>query len=168
MSASPLSRPAPLLSVIVVAVALDQLVKWLVEQNLPFQSLVPVLPVLGLYRTYNQGIAFSFLAGSSVWVLLVLTFCVIAFVLYLWRKTPADRWLSHLGYALIIGGAIGNLIDRVLLGHVVDYILFHTATWSFAVFNLADSFITVGAAAVILDELLAARSPKSSEKSGEP
>jgi len=168
LSASPLSRPVPLAAVIVLAVVLDQLVKWLVEQNLPFHSLVPILPMLGFYRTYNQGIAFSFLAGSSIWLLLVLTFCVIGFVLYLWRKTAADRWLSQLGYALIIGGAIGNLIDRVLLGHVVDYILFHTATWSFAVFNLADSFITVGAGAVILDELLAARSPRGSGERGEP
>lgn len=168
MRASFLSRPLPLVSVIVLAVALDQLVKWLVEETLPFQSLVPVLPVLGLYRTYNQGIAFSFLAGSSIVVLLGLTVCVIAFVLYLWRKTAADRWLSHLGYALIIGGAIGNLIDRAILGHVVDYVLFHTATWSFAVFNLADSFITVGAGAVILDEVLAARGPRRSEEHREP
>ena len=58
------------------------------------------------------------------------------------------------GYALIIAGAIGNLVDRLLFGYVIDYVLFYTATWSFAVFNLADSFITIGAGLVILDELL--------------
>ena len=60
---------------------------------------------------------------------------------------------QHLGYALIIAGAIGNLIDGLLLGYVIDYVLFHLPNWSFAVFNLADSFITIGAAAIILDEL---------------
>ena len=79
---------------------------------------------------------------------------IVAFVLYLWRRTAKDRWLAHLGYALIIAGAIGNLVDRFTYGHVIDYILFHTETWSFAVFNLADSFITVGAGCVILDEML--------------
>ena len=84
---------------------------------------------------------------------MALTVVVVGFVLYLRYRTGAERWLAHLGYALIIGGAIGNMLDRALLGHVVDYVLFHTETWSFAVFNLADSFITVGAAAVIVDEL---------------
>jgi signal peptidase II len=150
----------PLACVVALAVVLDQIVKWLVETSLPFQQAVPVLPMLALYRTYNRGIAFSFLWGSSIWALIALTFCVVIFVLYLWRRTGKDRWLAHLGYALIIGGALGNLIDRATLGHVVDYVLFHTATWSFAVFNLADSFITVGAVAVVLDELLAMRAPK--------
>ncbi|WP_181408124.1 signal peptidase II [Pararhizobium mangrovi] len=157
MRRSVLSRPAPLAGVIVLAVALDQLVKWLVETHLPFHRPVDVLPMLSLFRTYNSGIAFSFLSGAGIGVLLVLTFCVIAFVLYLWRRTESRRWLSHLGYALIVGGAIGNLIDRALLGHVVDYVLVHTENYAFAVFNLADSFITVGACAVLIDELLGMR-----------
>jgi signal peptidase II len=74
-------------------------------------------------------------------------------VLWLWRRTSKERWLAHLGFALIIAGALGNLVDRFLYGHVIDYVLFHTETWSFAVFNLADSFISVGAVAVILDEM---------------
>lgn len=154
MKPSLLSRPVPFCAVVVFAVLLDQLVKRLVEATLPYRELVPVVPMLGLFRTYNRGIAFSFLTGSSIWALMALTAAVIAFVLYLRFRTGKERWLSHLGYALIIGGAIGNMIDRAVLGHVVDYVLFHTATWSFAVFNLADSFITVGAAAVILDEIL--------------
>ncbi len=59
-----------------------------------------------------------------------------------------------IGFALIVGGAVGNLIDRAVYGHVIDYILFHTPVWSFAVFNLADAFITVGAVAVLLEEFL--------------
>ena len=68
------------------------------------------------------------------------------------RAEKAQR-LAHLGFALIIGGALGNVIDRVSYGHVIDYVLFHTPVWSFAVFNLADAFITIGAMLVIADEL---------------
>ncbi|TIN00177.1 MAG: signal peptidase II, partial [Mesorhizobium sp.] len=61
---------------------------------------------------------------------------------------------TRIGFALIVGGALGNLFDRVIYGHVIDYILFHTPIWSFAIFNLADAFIAVGAVVVVLDELI--------------
>ena len=157
MKPSVFSRPAAFGAVVLLAVALDQIVKRIVQAELPYREPVPVAPMLALYRTDNSGIAFSFLTGSSIWMLMALTAAVVGFVLYLRYRTGGDRWLAHLGYALIIGGAVGNMLDRALLGHVVDYVLFHTATWSFAVFNLADSFITVGAAAVMLDELLGMR-----------
>jgi signal peptidase II len=75
-------------------------------------------------------------------------------VLYLATRTPAAHVLARIGFALIIGGAVGNLIDRAVYGHVIDYILFHTPVWSFAVFNLADAFISVGAALIVFDELI--------------
>ncbi|MEQ8482146.1 MAG: signal peptidase II [Hoeflea sp.] len=166
MSASILGRPGPMLATVAGAVALDQAIKYLVESRLPFHEVVPVLPMLSLYRTWNEGIAFSLLKDLPDSGLSILTLAVIAFVLYLWRRTPAERTLAHLGFALIIGGALGNLIDRAVYGHVVDYILFHTQTWSFAVFNLADSFISVGAALIVLDELIAAlRERKSKNRS---
>lgn len=161
-----LSRLAPFCGVVALAVVMDQIVKRMVDAWLPYDRMVPVAPMLAFFRTYNRGIAFSFLTGSSIWALIVLTLCVVAFVLYLRHRTAPQRWLSHLGYALIIGGAIGNLVDRVVLGHVIDFILFHTATWSFAVFNLADSFITIGAAAVILDELFGTHRRESGEEQG--
>jgi signal peptidase II len=71
---------------------------------------------------------------------------------------------ARLGFALIVGGAIGNLIDRVTLGYVIDYFLFHTSTWSFAVFNLADAFITVGAGLVVLQEVLDWRRERDTAK----
>ena len=154
MTSSPLSRIFPMLTLVAGAVALDQVIKWLVETKLPFHELVPVIPMIALYRTWNEGIAFSLLQGLPDTGLIVLTALVIAFVTYLWWRTPPERSIAHLGYALIIGGAVGNLIDRAVYGHVVDYILFHTETWSFAVFNLADSFISVGAGLIVLDELL--------------
>ncbi|WP_083220237.1 signal peptidase II [Hoeflea olei] len=141
-------------ALVAAAVGLDQAIKWLVETHLPFHEIVPVMPMLALYRTWNEGIAFSLLKGLPDTGLIVLTTVVIVFVAYLWWRTPGNRIIAHLGYALIIGGALGNLIDRAVYGHVVDYILFHTQTWSFAVFNLADSFISIGAALIVLDELL--------------
>ncbi|MFB9949918.1 signal peptidase II [Rhizobium puerariae] len=149
-----LSRPLVALIVIVVAVVLDQAVKIAVEAYLPMEEAVPLLPVLALYRTYNLGVAFSLLSGMEREFIVGMRVLIVAFVLWLWRRTPKDRPFAHAGFALIIAGAIGNLIDGFVYGHVIDYILFHTATWSFAVFNLADSFITIGAGLVILDELL--------------
>lgn len=151
------SRPLPIAVFIVLALAADQLIKYLVETYLPFNEAVPVVPMLALYRTYNYGVAFSMLSGMEGWFIVGMRLVVVAFVLWLWRRTPKDRFFAHFGYALIIAGALGNLVDRLIFGYVIDYILFYTQTWSFAVFNLADSFITVGAGAIILDELLQAK-----------
>jgi signal peptidase II len=144
----------------ILLVLLDRFTKYQVEQSLPFHEVVEVFPFLAWYRTYNQGIAFSFLSGMNDVLLIVLTLVILLFVIWLWKNSDRWRWLARLGYALITAGAIGNLFDRVFLGHVVDFILFHIGNWSFAVFNLADVFISVGAAAVILDELLKGTSQK--------
>lgn len=151
------SRPLPILVFVVLAVLADQLIKVAVEAYLPLQEAVHVVPMLALYRTYNLGVAFSMLSGMEGWFIVTMRLAIVAFVLWLWRKTPGDRWLAHLGFAMIIAGAVGNLLDRFFYGHVVDYILFYTQTWSFAVFNLADSFITLGAGCVILDEFFGAK-----------
>lgn len=164
MTISPLSRVGPMLTLVTVAVGLDQIIKWLVETRLPLHESVPVMPMFALYRTWNEGIAFSFLRGMPDTALIALTALVIAFVIYLWRNTPPTRAIAHFGYALIIGGAVGNLIDRAIYGHVVDYIQFHTATWSFAIFNLADSFISVGAGLIVLDELFATMRDRKAQK----
>lgn len=141
-----------------VAVVLDQWIKYLVETRLVLHEQVDILPFLALYRTYNTGIAFSMLSSFGDTGLIVVSLAVIAFVLYLASRSTRDQWLARLGFALIIGGAIGNLIDRATYGHVIDYILFHTPVWSFAVFNLADAFITIGAVAVLLEEFFGWRS----------
>lgn len=148
------SRPGPAVALIIVALIADQIIKLLVEAYLPLQEMVPVMPFWALYRTYNLGVAFSMLSGMEGWFIVTMRLAIVGFVIWLWRKTDADRTFAHLGFALIIAGAAGNILDRFLYGHVIDYILFHTDSWSFAVFNLADSFITIGAGCVILDELL--------------
>jgi signal peptidase II len=137
-----------LLAIIIFAVASDQIIKYLVETGMDYQQQIDVLPFLALFRVHNNGIAFSMLSGMHDLALIGLTVIVIAFVSYLWWST-----ISRIGFALIIGGAIGNLIDRSLLGYVVDYILFHLPSWSFAVFNLADAYISVGAALVVIEEI---------------
>jgi signal peptidase II len=151
------SRPVPILIFVVLAVLADQAIKMAVEAYLPLQELVPVIPYLGLYRTYNLGVAFSMLDDMGSSFIIGMRVVIVAFVLWLWRRTPKDRAFAHAGFAFIIAGAFGNIIDKLVYGHVVDYILFYTQTWSFAVFNLADSFITVGAGCVILDEILGSR-----------
>jgi signal peptidase II len=149
-----LSRPAVAIGLIVVLLCLDQAVKYAVEVMLPMHQLVPVIPMLGLYRTHNLGVAFSMLSHLDSWVIIVLRLVIVAFVAWLWRNTRPDHHFAQVGYCLIIAGAFGNIIDRFTYGYVVDYVLFHTETWSFAVFNLADSLITVGAGLILLQELL--------------
>jgi signal peptidase II len=139
--------------ILVLAVASDQIVKYLVETGMDYRQQIDILPFLALFRVHNDGIAFSMLSDLHDTALIVLTLAVIGFVSYLWWTTAAARWISRAGFALIIGGALGNLIDRSLHGYVIDYVLFHLPSWSFAVFNLADAYISIGAALVILEEL---------------
>ena len=149
------------------AIALDQWVKYLVETGLVLHEKVDVLPFLALYRTYNTGVAFSMFEWVGDKGLMIMSVAVIAFVLFLAKRTDPSQVMARIGFCLIIGGAIGNLIDRAIYGHVIDYILFHTPVWSFAVFNLADAFISVGAFIVVLDEFLNWRGQKPEEPSGD-
>ncbi|MBL8580959.1 MAG: signal peptidase II [Rhizobiaceae bacterium] len=153
---------------IAVAVALDQWIKSLVENGLPLHEKVDLLPFLALYRTYNTGVAFSMFSGLGDVGLTIVSLGVIAFVSFLALRTSPSQTFARAGFALIIGGALGNLIDRAIHGHVIDYILFHTPVWSFAVFNLADIFISVGAFLVVLQEFLHWRQERKAAPDGEP
>jgi signal peptidase II len=154
------ARPLPICIFIIAAVILDQVIKYLVEVELPFQQVVPVIPFWALYRTWNEGVAFSFLSGVNGWVIVGMRLLIVAFVLYWWRNAPKHASLLHLGFCMIVAGAIGNIVDRFIYGHVIDYILFYTETWSFAVFNLADALISVGAVAVGIWEIFLQRKKK--------
>lgn len=147
-----------------ILVVIDQASKYWVETSLPFQESVRAAPFLSWFRTYNEGVAFSFLSSMNDWVLVGFTVLIILFVLWLWRQTSADRFLSHWGFAFVLGGAFGNLIDRAVLGYVVDFIQFHTETWSFAIFNLADIFINIGAGLIIFDELFGQKLLRKNKK----
>ena len=158
-----MSQRATLWSVLIIvfAVTSDQYIKFLVESGMDYNQQIDLLPFLALYRTHNEGIAFSMLSWLHDGGLVAMTVAVIGFVSYLWWTTAPERVISRIGFALIIGGALGNLIDHSLLGYVVDYILFHLPSWSFAVFNMADVYISTGAALIILDELVQWRKSRS-------
>lgn len=147
--------------VTLIAVVFDQGIKRLVENGLEMQQKVDLLPFLALYRTYNTGVAFSMFSSIGDRGLVIMSLLVSGFVLYLATRTEPSQAFARTGFALIIGGALGNLIDRSVYGYVIDYILFYTPVWSFAIFNLADVFITIGAGLVILEEVLAWRRERS-------
>lgn len=155
-------RFLPLIMIALSAAILDQWIKYLVETGLPMHVPVPVVPFLALFRTHNTGIAFSMFADLGSIGLIAMTLAVIAFITVIALRTDPAQRLARIGFALIIGGAIGNLIDRIWHGYVVDYVLFHLPSWSFAVFNLADVFISIGAALVVWEEFLVWRRTRRS------
>lgn len=159
-----MSRLSRALLLVGALALVDQLIKGLVVLTMPLGSAIEILPFLALFHTRNEGIAFSFLSGFHGWGLALISTVVLGFIAWLWRGTPPERRWSHWGFALVAGGAVGNLVDRVALGYVVDYVYFHTPVWSFAVFNLADAFITVGAVLILLDEVWFSRERKRADE----
>ena len=131
------------IAVVLAVVGADQAAKALAEANLPFARAIDLMPFLALYRVHNTGIAFSMFAGSGV-MLTLLILAVSAIVIAFWVRTHDGGRVAAIGFALILGGAIGNLIDRLRLGHVVDFLLLHIGDWTLFVFNLADAALTLG------------------------
>lgn len=136
------------LGISALVVALDQLTKWYVTTTLALGERVEVLPIFSWVRWHNDGAAFSILAGSGGWqrwffVLLAVAFTL--FILYELRKLPTGDRLMGLVYGLILGGALGNGIDRLLHGYVVDFLRFHYDRWGFPAFNVADIALFCGA-----------------------
>jgi signal peptidase II len=155
----------PWLPVTVAVIVLDQMVKLWVVAHLALYGTVRVLPVLDVTLTYNRGAAFSFLAGASGWQkwLFAGLAVVVAAGIMLWlrRLNGRTQRLLCLSLTLIMGGALGNLIDRLRIGHVVDFIIAHWHGVYFPwAFNIADSAITVGATLLLIDALLESRGPK--------
>jgi signal peptidase II len=144
-----------LLSALVVLA--DQLSKSYITSHYGEFEFTTLLPILDITRMHNVGAAFSFLATASGWqrwLFISLAVIVsIGIVVWLYRM-PRSHGLLACGLALVLGGAIGNVIDRIRLGAVVDFIHFHWDRAYFPAFNIADSAITVGAACLILDALL--------------
>lgn len=151
------SRPrlAPWLAIAAVVVVLDQITKVLISQSFSYGESYPVTSFFNLVLVYNKGAAFSFLASQGGWQRYFFTaVSVIASVVIVYLlKKHGDKPLFSWALALILGGAVGNLIDRVLYGHVIDFLDFHAAGWHWPAFNIADCAIFIGAALFILDEL---------------
>jgi signal peptidase II len=140
-------------------VVLDQLSKTLVLGSFQLNDSRTVTSWFNLVRVHNTGAAFSFLAGASGWqrwFFVGLGTLASAFIVWMLKKHPGQK-LFCFAVTMIMGGAIGNVIDRLLHGYVVDFIQVHYGGWYFPSFNLADSAITLGAVCLILDELLRVR-----------
>ena len=150
-----------------VVLILDQASKWIADALLGSHDTVPLLPFLALRKAYNPGAAFSFLSDASGWqrwFFVGLALLVIGvLVVWLWRLPRGENRLA-LALALILGGAAGNLVDRVLYGHVIDFIDFFYRDWHWPTFNIADSAITIGAALLLLDAFLGRRAALSAGK----
>ena len=141
-------------------IGMDQVTKQIAEAQLTPHQAVNLLPYFDWYLTYNTGAAFSLLADAGGWQrwLFTVIAIVISFVIVQWlRKLPASETLTALSLSLILGGAIGNLIDRILLGHVIDYIQVWLGSYPFPAFNLADAAISVGAVLLILSSFFSRR-----------
>jgi len=139
--------------------ALDQITKHWISAMLQASDTVTVTSFFKLVLWFNTGAAFSFLAGGGGWQrLLFIAIAVAAILVILWLlyKHP-EQSLFCAGLSLILGGAVGNLWDRILHGHVVDFLLFHAGGWYWPAFNIADSAITVGAVVIIFDGFISNR-----------
>jgi signal peptidase II len=148
------THPAAWLWLSLGVIALDQATKFLATRFLELYERVEVLPVLDFTLLHNTGAAFSLLAGASGWqrwffIGLALTVSAVLMV-WIWR-TPRGEKLLPLSLSLILGGALGNVIDRIVHGYVVDFIHAHWGAAYFPAFNIADSAITIGAGLLILD-----------------
>ncbi len=144
-----------------LTILLDLGVKFWVSATLVYNQPVTLLPVFDLRLLHNTGAAFSFLAseaGWQRWLFAAIALVVVVLILRWLRQTPKSARVLASGYSLILGGALGNLFDRIVHGYVVDFISVHYAGWYFPAFNIADSAITLGAAALIFDMLFLAKS----------
>ena len=144
---------APWYALAALAVVLDQLTKYWVSASFGYGEARAVTGFFNLVLTHNQGAAFSFLASASGWqrgFFIGIALIAIVVISVLLARHAGDK-LFCLSLALILGGAIGNVLDRIALGYVVDFLDVHIAGWHWPAFNLADSAITVGAVLLVVD-----------------
>ena len=149
----------PWLALAALVVVADQLTKTLILHAFRLGDSTTVTGFFNLVRVHNTGAAFSFLAGASGWqrwFFVGIGVAATVFIVWMLRSHGGQR-LFATALALILGGAVGNVVDRLLHGYVVDFLQFHWGGWYFPSFNVADSAITVGAVLLIVDELLRVR-----------
>ncbi|MFC0180761.1 signal peptidase II [Thorsellia kenyensis] len=140
--------------VILLVIAIDLGSKFAILGNFYLGESVSIIPFLNFSYAQNTGAAFGFLSdhdGWQRWFFTLIAISISGILFYFMRQTHKSNILLNLGYAMVIGGALGNLFDRLVHGFVVDFIDFYINTWHFATFNIADIAISLGAAAIILD-----------------
>lgn len=140
-----------------IVIVLDQLTKWAIVKWVPLYDKIPVVSFINITHQRNTGAAFSFLAGAGGWqrwfFISLAALVSIYIIVWLWRIRGTGQLLLSSGLALVLGGAVGNAVDRVHYGSVVDFIQVLIFSWPFPSFNVADSAITVGAVLLIVDAL---------------
>lgn len=159
-------RFLPYLAMTIVAIVLDQTSKIIILRQLPYQSRLPVIDGLfDLTHVYNPGAAFSFLANAGGWQKYFFTIFALIVSAYLLHQIYRQHLLKlgAIAAVLIAGGALGNAIDRLLHGHVIDFILVYWKTYYYPAFNLADSFICVGAALYVIEGIRQDRQNKKQQ-----
>ncbi|MCG7982304.1 MAG: signal peptidase II [Candidatus Thiodiazotropha lotti] len=143
-----------------VVILLDQLTKQMADRMLTLYEPVYVWPIFDLTLLYNKGAAFSFLSDQGGWQRWFFTILAIVvttvLTIWLWRLKQQEKWVA-VSLSLIIGGAIGNVIDRILFGHVIDFLHFHYQQHYWPAFNIADSAITLGVGIMLYDALVLAK-----------
>ncbi|MCR5883148.1 signal peptidase II [Rhizobacter sp. J219] len=158
--ANPKANLLPWLAIALVVIVLDQITKTLILQHYQYGDSTYITSFFNIVRAHNTGAAFSFLAGASGWqrwFFIGLGIAAAIFIVWMLRSHGGQKMFAW-ALSLILGGAIGNVVDRMLHGYVVDFIQVHWgAKYYFPSFNVADSAITAGAALLILDELLRVR-----------
>lgn len=161
------------LTIVALAFVLDRLSKWWIMDilELPKIQMVQILPIFNLQWAENRGVSFSmFTADGDLgrWMLVGVTLLIVI-GLSVWLKSAQTRLLV-VALALVIGGALGNIYDRALFGYVIDFLQFHVGDWSFAIFNVADSCISVGAALLLWDSFFGpdTKKDRSEEKTSDP
>jgi len=148
--------PAKYLLLVLAVLILDQLSKWWVLSSYQPYEVQPLLPVFNMTLVFNKGAAFSFLSNAGGWQRWFFTglSSLVSIVLLVWLlRLKSDERITGLSLALILGGALGNLLDRVRLGQVVDFLDFYWHQWHWPAFNIADSAITIGVVLMLLSGL---------------
>lgn len=139
----------------------DQASKQYILHNFNYAERLNLLPFFDLTLLFNTGAAFSFLAdsgGYQRWLFTLIAIAAIALIIY-WLYKYRQQRLFCLALIFILAGALGNLIDRIYYGHVIDFLLFYWRDWYFPAFNIADSAITCGAAVLIFEEIFKGKKP---------
>lgn len=155
------------LIILMIGVALDQITKQLIVQALPVNSHVVIgQGFFNLVHIYNRGAAFGLLSNMSPWLakwfFVFTTGLVLLVVSYLWWRLPEGHWGPSLGYTLIMTGAVGNFIDRLRLGEVIDFLDFYWGHYHWPAFNVADSLVCLGAGVLIWEILREGKRPDAS------
>ncbi len=150
-----------------LVIIVDQVTKWLANTELVYHQAVGVFPYFEWYLSYNSGAAFSFLAdagGWQRWFFLVLASIISLVILFWIKKLRDDEKAAAIALCLILGGAIGNVIDRAVLGYVIDFIQVWLGSYPWPAFNVADSSIFVGAAILIISGMINPQDKKSADE----